>query len=139
MFGMKTIGKEDGSALGWLSLAIGAAEVLAPKKVAQMLGLSAGTGTRGLLRTMGCRELAHGLSILATKRRKAQHSAAVSARVAGDLIDTALLGLAAVKTRRPLRFAAVAGTVLAIGAIDVVASSRLRRHAKASRRRFGSP
>jgi hypothetical protein len=55
-------------------------------------------------------------------------TASVKSRLAGDLLDTALLAVAATKTKHPGRFAAVSAMTLGIGLLDLLASWRLERH-----------
>src|SRR6059058_805656 len=50
--------------LGWVSLAIGLTELIAPKKIEQTMGLRNGQNT-GILRMLGIREIMHGVDILA--------------------------------------------------------------------------
>ncbi|HEY0010183.1 MAG TPA: hypothetical protein VGB55_15770, partial [Tepidisphaeraceae bacterium] len=54
--------------IGWLSLGIGLAELLAPSQLNQAMGLEDRPSQRGILRAMGVRELMHGLSILTEDR-----------------------------------------------------------------------
>jgi len=49
------------------------------------------------------------------------------ARVAGDVLDGVVLGLAATRTRRPRGFAAVCAMVLPIVALDVLLAMRLAK------------
>src|SRR3712207_9206638 len=64
--------------LGWFSIGLGLAELLAPRGVAKVAGVRGGTG---LIRLMGLREIAHGVAIFAQGRPPA---GAVWSRVAGD-------------------------------------------------------
>jgi hypothetical protein len=111
--------------LGWASIAIAAAEIAAPRQVANLLGVEDTPDTRGTLRVLGVRELCQGISILTEDRPTEQMRTGVWARVAGDVIDTAFLGVAAMKTKKPGRFAAVAASVMAIGAADLMCAMRL--------------
>lgn len=49
--------------LGWFSLGLGLAEVLAPRAVARITGVR--TSNAGLIRLLGLREIAHGVGIFA--------------------------------------------------------------------------
>ena len=107
-------GRRSARLLGWFSLALGAAEVAAPKALARVLG----TRPRpALTRTAyGLRELAVGAGILASQNPRPW----VWARVAGDALD--LLTLAAIRGNRPARPATVAlalGSVAAVTALDL--------------------
>ena len=46
-------------------------------------------------------------------------------RVAGDVLDSALLGVAATKTKKPFAFAVVTAMVLGIGLADLLCAKRL--------------
>jgi len=69
--------------LGWYSLALGAAELLAPRTVARAAGLEG--SSRALVRLYGLREIACGIGILMS-RNPAPY---VWARVGGDVLDLA--------------------------------------------------
>ncbi|MFL6812764.1 MAG: cyclase dehydrase [Bradyrhizobium sp.] len=68
--------------LGYLSLALGAAELIAPRALCRATGLS---GMEPLMRAFGAREIATGVAILAS------HNPApwIWGRVAGDMADIA--------------------------------------------------
>lgn len=70
---------------GWFSIALGITQVLAPRWIAQRSGLPA--QRRSAIRLVGLRELATGAFILS----RPSSSAGPWARVAGDLINLALL------------------------------------------------
>ena len=106
--------------LGWLSIGIGLVELLATKPVEKVMGLDNHQNS-GILRMMGVREIMQGVDIFSHK----DPTPGVWARVAGDVLDTALLGVAAMKTKSPSRFAMVAGLVMAIGVADVLVATKL--------------
>jgi hypothetical protein len=108
-------------ALGWVSLAIAAAELLAPRKVEGMLGISKHPENTGILRVLGVRELGHGIDLLAHD----DPAPGVWSRVAGDMLDGVLLAAAAKRTRRPGSFGAVTAMVLGVAAADVIVAGRL--------------
>lgn len=106
--------------LGWVSFAIGAAELLAPRKVARAVGMNEDHTT--LLRAYGVREVVAGVGA---------HSVypvpALWSRVAGDLLD---LGTLAVAARQPgggrdNRAWIAMGAVLGIAVIDAIVASKL--------------
>lgn len=70
-------------ALGWLSVALGFAEVLAPRLLSRMLGATRPTLVRGY----GIRELAAGMGLLSGRRTAFW----LWARVIGDALDLAAL------------------------------------------------
>jgi hypothetical protein len=126
---------EGGRGLGWASLAIGLAELAAPKQVQSALGLEDSAQHRGILRVLGIRELMHGISLLTERRPSEAMNISLWGRVAGDVLDTALLGVAATKTKKPVSFAATASSVLLIGLLDTMYATRVTGH-RAARRAF---
>jgi hypothetical protein len=115
---------EGARALGWASIGIGLTEFAAPQVVESMLGIEHRPEQQGILRVLGIRELLHGAGILAEQRATEQLNTGVWGRVAGDLLDGALLAIAGTQTKRPLRFAAVAANVGAIGLLDLYYATR---------------
>jgi uncharacterized membrane protein len=108
--------------LGWFSLGLGLAEVLAPRRVTQWIG--ARGDHRGLMRLMGVREIASGLGMLAQRRP----TASAWSRVAGDALDLALLGTAMnVPRAKRGRLAAATAAVAGVTALDVLVSQQLSR------------
>jgi hypothetical protein len=105
--------------LGLASIGIGLTELAAPRFVESMLGIDHQPRHRGILQVLGIRELMHGIGILTAKNDHRELTPGIWARVAGDVLDTALLGMAATKTRHPERFALVAAAVAAIGVADL--------------------
>jgi hypothetical protein len=102
--------------LGWFSVGLGTAELLAPTALARLIGVRQHDV---LLRALGMRELASGLGIFSGGRPAGW----LWSRVGGDVMDLALLGLAlrSVATRRDrlaLAIASVAGVML----LDILAS-----------------
>jgi uncharacterized membrane protein len=109
--------------LGWFSIGLGVAELVAPHAVARMAGIP---DRPWLTRLCGLREIASGLGIL---NRPAQRSTFLWSRVAGDAMDLALLGSALASPRNPRRdqtllaTAAVAGVTL----LDVMTAREYSR------------
>lgn len=108
--------------LGWASLLIGLTEILAPKKLERTMGIGNGQNT-GILRALGVREIMHGVDILSHD----DPTPGVWARVAGDALDTVLLGVAATKTKSPKSFWTLAAMVMGIGMLDMIFATRLTR------------
>ena len=77
-------------ALGWFSIALGAAELAAPRVMSGLIGTQPDAKTTSLIRAMGAREIGHGIAILS----RPDSAAPVWARVAGDAADLAFLGTA---------------------------------------------
>lgn len=108
--------------LGWFSLGLGAAQIVAPGRVARLVGLQGDDGSRALMRAVGLREVATGIGIFARRRPAGW----LWARAAGDAIDLALLGAAlrapsTEKRRTATAMAAVAGVTVP----DVLTGARL--------------
>jgi len=73
--------------LGWFSIGLGLAEILAPGAISTLIGVRDGTKTRTILRLYGLRELAAGIGIFSQPRPAGW----LWARVAGDAVDLASL------------------------------------------------
>jgi uncharacterized membrane protein len=106
--------------LGWFSLGLGLAEVLAPRAVAKVAGVR---GDTRLIRLFGMREIASGLAIFMQGKRPAE---AVWSRVAGDALDLAALGKAfASPDSDKGRLSFATANVLAVTALDVLCAQEL--------------
>ncbi len=115
--------------LGWFSIALGVAELAAPRTLADTLGMK---DRKHLLAGYGAREIAMGVGILAASDPVPW----IWARVGGDVLDFGTLasGLTADNPRRGSVFAALA-TVVAVTGLDVFCAQSLA----ASRRRAREP
>jgi uncharacterized membrane protein len=110
--------------LGWVSLGLGLAALLAPRPVGRLIGVGASRRKSRTLRLVGLREVAAGVGLLVRPRPTGW----MWGRVAGDVLDLALLGLAfgsrkANRVRLPVTIGSVAG----LTALDVVISTQLTR------------
>lgn len=115
--------------LGWLSLGVGVAQLSAPQRIAQLIGVRNDARTRRTLRVLGGREIAAGLGIL-TQRKRARW---VWARLVGDVMDMALLGMALnAKRAKTRRLVASTAVVLGVGALDYAIGRQLSRQREAS-------
>ncbi|HEU4643524.1 MAG TPA: SRPBCC family protein [Gemmatimonadaceae bacterium] len=118
------------TALGWFSIGLGLAELVAPQRMARMIGVRDDEESRNVMRAVGAREIASGIGLLS------QPAAARWAwsRVAGDAMDLTLLGraLTSDSTQRNRTTAATAA-VIGISALDVYAGRRLSRAEPARR------
>ena len=104
-------------ALGWLGIALGIAEVIAPRRTAALMGTP--RGSSNTLPVLGAREIASGVGILASGRPTGW----LWTRVLGDAIDLAVLGrsLRGVRRRpRRARLLGSIGAVVAVAALDVL-------------------
>lgn len=116
-------------ALGWFSIGLGAAELIAPRWLQHQLG----TTRHGLFtRAFGVREVLTGVAIL----RNSQSSTWVWARVAGDLMDIAALSATAMKSPNRGRVGAAIAMVAAVTVVDAVVAKALQQ-ATATRGRPG--
>ena len=107
------------SGLGFFSIALGIAELVAPHAVARVCGMRPGNAS--VIRLYGLREIATGVGIL-----KSRNAAPwLWARVAGDMVD--LVTLAAASDKRHASSLAKAGAamtnVAAITALDAYAAT----------------
>jgi hypothetical protein len=107
--------------LGWFSIGLGLAEMLAPRMLSEQLGMK---GKESLLRFYGAREMAAGVGILMSDNP----SPWIWGRVAGDALDLATLatGLDKQNPRKgnvAIALAAVAG----VTALDCVSARALGR------------
>jgi uncharacterized membrane protein len=109
--------------LGWFSIGLGVAELLAPRAVAQMCGLT-GRHT-GLIRLCGLREIASGVLIFAQGRKPV---AGMWSRVAGDAMDLATLaGAAALPSSNKHAVGVAAANVAGVAVLDLLCAQELSR------------
>lgn len=101
--------------LGWFSIGLGAAELLATRKLARGTGL--GERRMGIVRLYGLREIVKGIGVLASGGKPGW----LWARVAGDALDLATLATA----RNKKKAAFAAANVAAVTALDVYAARAL--------------
>lgn len=108
-----SLAKKAGLGLGLFSLALGAAEVLAPGRIARGLGLDPEGRANSTLKAFGVREIAAGAMLV----RAPALSANVWNRVLGDIMDLSSLVLALRTTRKP---GAVAGALAFVGGVTAL-------------------
>jgi hypothetical protein len=111
-------------ALGWFSIGLGVAQMVAPRRLTHALGMR---GQENLMRAIGAREVASGVLSLSLDR-----GLGMRARLAGDAVDIAVL-LAAMRRGNPKRenvtlaLAMVGGIAL----LDYIATQALdARHSR---------
>jgi uncharacterized membrane protein len=108
--------------LGWFSIGLGLAELLAPTAMARLVGVPESEQNRRLLQGLGLRELTSGVGILTNPRPAGW----MWSRVAGDMMDLAVLGTAMTADEsRPARLAAAGAAVAGVAALDVLCAQRL--------------
>jgi uncharacterized membrane protein len=115
-------GENLAKSLGWFSIGLGIAEVVAPDRIAALIGVRDQDNVRTVLRGFGLREIATGVGILSQPANPSW----MWGRVAGDLLDMATLASAmntenADRTRLTAATAAVAG----VAALDVYCGTQL--------------
>jgi uncharacterized membrane protein len=120
-----TGGESTADGLGYFSIGLGLAELLAPSAISRLIGIKH-PDERNIttVRLMGLREIGHGLAILTNQ----QPTKAVWSRVAGDAIDLALLGRTLANPendRGRTVFATV--NVLAVTALDLMTAKQLSK------------
>jgi hypothetical protein len=114
--------------LGWLSLGLGLAEIVVPRRLARLVGIDDTTTRRRLVRALGLRELASGVGILA-RQRPARW---IWSRIAGDAMDLGLLGRAMVlPDAHPRRVATATAAVAGVTLLDLLAGDRRARSGRA--------
>lgn len=112
--------------LGIFSIGLGAAEILATRRIASALGQNDRTG-RAVLRAFGVREVGTGAALLAAPAR----SARMWSRVLGDALDLGALGLTAIRSpKRPALWGAVA-FVMGAAMVDILVARQLDQQAGA--------
>jgi uncharacterized membrane protein len=114
--------KKIATGLGWFSIGLGMAELIAPDSVARLIGVKPTSNSRTLLRAFGARELAAGIGILSNDRPTGW----VWSRVAGDVMDLSMMGTAMTKddTDRT-RLNAATAAVIGVTALDIVTGNGL--------------
>lgn len=104
--------------LGWFSIGLGLAELLAPRAVGRWTGVH----HPALLQAYGVRELVCGVGILSSDRPTGW----LAARVAGDALDLATLAETVFETPEDRQRAAVAAAAVAgVMVLDVLCCSQL--------------
>jgi hypothetical protein len=109
--------------LGWFSIGLGLAELLAPRAMARATGLRR---QEALMQAYGLREIATGIGLLASRQPRRW----MWARVGGDVLDLATLS-AAGQPRR-LSTASAIAAVASVAAADLACARALQaehRHA----------
>jgi uncharacterized membrane protein len=120
--------------LGWFSIGLGLAQIVAPRRVARMIGVD-DEAHRHTLLAIGVRELASGVGILTRERPIAP----VWTRVGGDVMNLALLGRALRRDdAHRNRLTAATTAVVGLTILDILVGQSLAResgtHPAAGRR-----
>ncbi|HWC07853.1 MAG TPA: hypothetical protein VG458_02260 [Solirubrobacterales bacterium] len=108
--------------LGWFSLGLGAAQLLAPGALNRVAGIRDDGGARRAQRIVGVREVGAFAAIMADRPWPALP---LWSRVGGDLIDLALLGRAWERKRESApRLALTIANIAAVTGLDAYAATR---------------
>ena len=114
--------------LGWFSLALGAAELAAPRAVARLIGIPDDPRLVSVVRAFGAREIASGAGLLSQSARTGW----VWSRVGGDAIDVAFLWSASNEDTVDRQRVALAALGLAgVTALDLLCARGLQREEQA--------
>jgi uncharacterized membrane protein len=117
--------------LGWFSIGLGLAQLVAPRRLAQLIGVPHDADTQAVLRAVGLREIVTGVGLLSLGRPAGW----LLARAGGDVMDLVLLGSAfkSDHANRP-RVAAAAAAVIGIMALDLRGGEQFRHSPGAAQR-----
>src|SRR5689334_22783318 len=121
------IEQQTARGMGLVSIAIGLTEIAAPRQLERTMGIRNGQNT-GILRVLGVREIMHGIDLLSHD----DPAPGMWSRVAGDLLDGAVLGLAARRTRNPGGFMAICAAVLPVVLLDMILAPQLSKRNRRS-------
>jgi uncharacterized membrane protein len=106
--------------LGWFSLGLGLAEVVAPRAITRLIGVRGDHNI--LVRLLGLREIGHGIGILSQRRPVG----AVWSRVVGGAIDLACLSAAFSSPKADRgRLTAATAAVIGVAAVDIACAQQL--------------
>jgi uncharacterized membrane protein len=108
--------------LGWFSIGLGAAQILAPRAMSRLIGVKNADGNTALMRAVGVREIAAGIGLLADPKP----TGFAVARVAGDTMDLAMLvNTLATPENDKARALLATAVVVGVGLLDVLATEDL--------------
>jgi hypothetical protein len=116
MFPSRSQAHAGARALGWFSIALGAAQLLAPRRLARATGMP---DHMPVMRAVGLRQITTGVALLSSARPDTW----MWGRVAGDLLDAALLA----RTLRSNGSAAPRAALVAVGLLAVADLALARR------------
>jgi hypothetical protein len=110
--GVDTPGRRMARTLGWFSIGLGLAELVAPRAMTRALGAE---GHETLVQGFGLREIAAGAGLLAAENPKPW----VEGRIAGDVLDLAALAATLRDDDRQGTVGLALAAVLGVTALDV--------------------
>ena len=132
LYGRRRASRSAACSLGLFGIALGLAELLAPRALAAALGLR---GSEAWIRACGIREIATSIGILTVR----DATPWMWARVAGDAVDLATLGAGFSGTGKKGALTLAAFSVAGVTMADVATSqvlSELRAKARTSHRDY---
>jgi hypothetical protein len=110
--------------LGWFSVGLGLAQVIMPDRVAEIAGIDPTPENVRLMRSFGLRELTSGVGILT----QPMPDKWLWSRVAGDVLDLAMLGVALGNDKNHRgRTVGAALAVLGVTGLDILAAKELSK------------
>jgi len=112
-------GRTQARGLGWFSIGLGILELAATERLCESLGMEE---YEDLVRLFGLREIATGIGILSSQQDPTNW---IRGRVAGDVLDLALLATALSDNRRRGRVLGAIGAVAGATALDVLCHRQL--------------
>lgn len=108
--------------LGWFSIGLGVAQLIAPRRIARMIGVDDSDRNNTVMRLVGAREIAAGIGLLSDPKP----TGFAVARVAGDMMDLAMLANAMSSPENDRsKTALAAAAVIGVGLLDAFASEQL--------------
>jgi uncharacterized membrane protein len=108
--------------LGWFSIGLGVAQIVAPRGMSRLIGVRNSDGNKAVMRAVGMREIAAGIGLLSDPKP----TGFAAARVAGDVMDLAMLANAFTTPENDRRRTALAtAAVIGVGLLDVWATEDL--------------
>jgi ferritin-like metal-binding protein YciE len=119
------------ASVGWSSIALGAAKIVAPSKIARLVGLDLNPNVVQLL---GAREVVSGLGIMTQKRPAGW----LWGRVVGDIMDLAVLRLSPIR-REPAASSKLAAATVAVVGVALLDAALGIRYTADSIRSSGRP
>ncbi|CAN5774020.1 hypothetical protein BH23GEM6_BH23GEM6_21010 [soil metagenome] len=118
--------------IGWFSIGLGIAEIVGTHQLTELIGVKPTRKNKAVMQAMGVREIVKGVGILVKDRPTDW----LWGRVAGDMLDVALLGRAlSSHSKKPERTTAAIGAVLGVAALDVFTAQALASGQKLTRSR----
>jgi uncharacterized membrane protein len=112
--------------LGWFSIGLGLAQLVAPRQVAALIGAEEDERTEQWMRAFGAREFLCGVGLLS----KTNVGVWAWARVGGDVVDLAVLGKGLAEEPDNERLWGAAASVLGVTLLDVKTAIDLSRGGK---------